>query len=166
MCCLLIYVGDLAKVPWKPEVKVKHAAEDNFEPSTEVHGEVCWHTNTMLRVSQLCAFTPDVALGPNETWRVTKPTLTLKKEKSGNFSSGYSQRTEFLLTNQDSQSQDLFSLKPCIFLMKSDIPMISSKDLQHPNLPVSSLPQLLSSLKIWVIELSTKNQNTLVSEVP
>jgi len=41
VCYLVIYVEDLAKVPWKPEVKVKHATEDNFEPSTEVHGEVC-----------------------------------------------------------------------------------------------------------------------------
>lgn len=32
--------GRLGKVPWKPEVKVKHATEANFEPSTEMHGEV------------------------------------------------------------------------------------------------------------------------------
>lgn len=32
--------GRLGKVPWKPEMKVKHATEANFEPGTEVHGEV------------------------------------------------------------------------------------------------------------------------------
>lgn len=65
------------------------------EPSTEVHGEVCWHTNTMLRVSQLCAFTPDAALGPNETWKVTKPTLTRKKESMVTFPVGIVRGQDF-----------------------------------------------------------------------
>lgn len=39
LCYLLIYVEDVATVPWKPEVKVKHATEDNFESSSEVHVE-------------------------------------------------------------------------------------------------------------------------------
>lgn len=44
MCYLLVLSSDLCgrlgKVPWKPEVKVKHATEAIFEPGTEVHGEV------------------------------------------------------------------------------------------------------------------------------
>lgn len=40
VCYLLNYVEDLAKVPWKPEVRVKQATKDYSELSTEMH-EVC-----------------------------------------------------------------------------------------------------------------------------
>lgn len=68
----------------------------------------CW-------VSKHCVFTPGVAPGPDETWRVSKLTLTFKKESPDNLSSGHNQGRGFLLINQHGQSQDLSSLKPQVF---------------------------------------------------
>lgn len=80
-----------SKAPWKPEPKVHHATEEYFRAQRKItlRSLLKWNKfHAECHSTVFTLFTPGVAPGPDETWRVSELTLIFKKESLITFPVG------------------------------------------------------------------------------